>query len=382
MIQKNTVIVCGDVISNILGDIRSFGELGYYVYVVWLNPCHIPHTPKDSKYISEFYEFANIEAGMDFLQKKFQNNTSTKYLLSVGADDIMAYLNRNYEIFSKLFVFFHWKSPDYLRLMQKEEMCSVAEKVGLKVPKLRIVDISESTPIPDIQFPIFIKAANSLSPTWKAQTKICENKDDLLAYYKTHLGKSVICQEFVKKKTEYHVEGISLNYGEHVYIPIQGKYFRAPDNGYGSYQYLEPYNYGEDLYNKLVSLMKETHYTGVFEIEFLETEDGKLYFLEINFRYTAFHHCLVKMGVNLSKIWADYEYTGTFKPIPKNRIKPYHIIMNEFLDVQQIKEIPHYNLFHWCKDILHTDGFYVFDRHDIKPFLFYIYDSVFTKYRK
>ena len=167
------------------------------------------------------------------------------------------------------------------------------------------------------------------------------------------------------------LEGLSINNGEEVFIPVQGEYLRLMTGEYGSWKQNEVYCLGDDLKCKIQEVLKTIAYTGVFEAEFLKDNDDKLYFLEINFRHTQYNHALTDMGVNLSKIFVESMLNGRLCVDDKLSIKSPHLVMNESKDFSYIRMM-NISLWKWCLDVVKTNSFYIYDRRDIRPFINYI----------
>ena len=60
----------------------------------------------------------------------------------------------------------------------------------------------------------------------------------------------------------------------------------------------------EELCEKVRKLMGKTKYNGIFSIDFLIGRDGKTYFLEVNYRNSAWSYPSTCAGVNLPVLWA------------------------------------------------------------------------------
>ena len=51
-------------------------------------------------------------------------------------------------------------------------------------------------------------------------------------------------------------------------------------------------------------MIKEIHYTGNFEVEFLVNNNDELVFLEINFRFPLSNYACTYGGINMPFLWA------------------------------------------------------------------------------
>lgn len=75
-------------------------------------------------------------------------------------------------------------------------------------------------------------------------------------------------------------------------------YYRLRPDSYGGYEFLFPFK-DEILAEKISKLLKVTHFSGIFDIEFLIGEDDELYFMEINFRNSGCSYACTDGGFNL-----------------------------------------------------------------------------------
>ena len=105
--MKNIII--GRNYGNVLGQIRNFGEVGMNPIVIWYG--NDEHSPKDSKYVSEFFEVGSIEEGVDLLLNKFAVK-GEKHLLSTDNDGFVMELNDRFDELAEYFYFYNGCSRD------------------------------------------------------------------------------------------------------------------------------------------------------------------------------------------------------------------------------------------------------------------------------
>ena len=55
---------------------------------------------------------------------------------------------------------------------------------------------------------------------------------------------------------------------------------------------------------RIKKLMKKTQYSGIFSVDLLIGKDERIYFLEVNFRNSAWSYPSTCAGVNLPVLWA------------------------------------------------------------------------------
>ena len=368
----DTIIVFDISKSNALGQVRSFGEIGYSPILIIVKDDNYNYAA-DSKYLKAVYEVSSVAAGVELLQiDLLPQYSSDRVFISTGNDGVIAALNINFDVSDKLF-FFNAGSKGALPIfMGKERLCEIAEQCNLKSPKTQVVQVGE-IPI-SIKYPVFTKALDSFDfHGWKNTEKVCYNENDLKNVYDSLKVSRILLQEYIEKENEYILQGVSINGGEEVFIPIEGGYYRLPDNAYGSYLYFNEFRQGSHLYDSIRRMMRIIKYTGIFEAEFIVEKGSKrLYFLEINFRHTLWNHTFTSMGVNLNKIWKESVTSGHLVTGVIEIKKQPFVLMNESEDFKRTV-LPHkIKLFSWLKDVKNADGFVLWDKMDRKPFWSYI----------
>jgi hypothetical protein len=78
----------------------------------------------------------------------------------------------------------------------------------------------------------------------------------------------ILLQEYIVKKDELPIEGISLRGGDEIVLLGRTVYYRLQEDSFGTYRYVEPFS-NPELELKIKQLIKRFQYTGAFEIEFL-----------------------------------------------------------------------------------------------------------------
>lgn len=358
-----TVIVFGQFCWNSLGQIRCFGEIGLKSHVIWIN--NDLFTPQQSRFVESFHSFSTYDEGYEFILTTF-NDPQKKYLISVDSDGLVSLLDQHYDELKDRFYFFNaGKQGRLTSFMIKDQQIQLAKHYGLQVPKTEIV---KRGVLPQkLDYPIFTKSLNSFSFGWKSNAIICRNENELLKAFEKIKDESILLQEFVEKDNEVAIEGISYNDGLDVYMPIQGEYLRIEDGGFGTWKKNEIYHLGDDLKKKIQDIMLYIGYNGVFEIEFLRDKNGRLYFLEINFRHTQYNHALAVMGVNLCHLFALSQIQGELG-LDKIDIKSPSITMNDYREYKKYIKTGRMSLFKWFGDIRKTDSFYFYDKKDKRFF--------------
>lgn len=354
------VIIIGEHLYNTLGQVRCFGEIGIRPIIIWATPS--VYTPAFSRYVGRFFQVSDPEEGVRLMLSQF-GNKGRRYVVSTDSDHVMSILDREYDSLSGSFCFFNAGGPGRLsRYLEKYEQCSLAGELGFRVPKTWKV---RSGMIPgDLSFPVFAKAADSFDYHWKDLARIIRSREELTAYYDSLPPVEVLLQEFIEKKNELAVEGVSFQGGKELYLPIQGEYIRLPKDGFGTYKRNEAYKAGEELKENIRKMMSRIGYSGVFEMEFLIGQDDALYYLETNFRQTQYNHALADMGANLSRVWYRSCLSGRLETDGEAVRKSPSLVLNEPKDFKTYVATGKIGRWAWLKDVMNADSYYFLDRKD------------------
>lgn len=375
MIQRNNIggiIVIGQHCFNTLGQVRSFGELGFYPIVIWIN--HMSQTPEGSVYIKEFHSFDSFSEAIDFIIINYSCK-GKKYFISTDSDGVIASLDEKYDILKNDFFFFNAGSQGRLSAyMPKIEQIKLAEKHGLNVPHTELLNTGN---VPQkLKYPIFTKSPDCFGVSWKESALICRNEAELKEAYKKIPKGEILLQEYIEKDNEVAIEGISSEGGDVLFLPIQGEYIRLPEGKFGTYKRNEHYNLGEEMFMRIQAILKEIRYSGIFEIEFLKDKNGELYFLEINFRHTQYNHAFTVMGMNFCQIWMEL-CLGNKKILNEIYLtKDPSYVMNERRDIKEYLLTGKVGLMKWIKDLIKADCYYSFDKKDLRYSLYWVKNSI------
>ena len=72
----------------------------------------------------------------------------------------------------------------------------------------------------------------------------------------------------------------------------------------------------QPLIDNLIKFVASLNYEGLYDVDLIETADGKMYFVELNMRFGASGYAVTQSGVNLPGMFADYMLLN--KPIDMN----------------------------------------------------------------
>ena len=265
---------------NPLGVVRSLGEEG--VRPIAILVCKgKPHLINNSKYLGKLHLVKTVDEGYDVLMSSYANEERKPFIYTCS-DDIESFVDQHYDALVPHFFFFNaGEQGRVTRMMEKKEMIRMAVECGIDIPKTEVVKVGELPKA--LRYPILTKAVISTIANWKSNVHICHNEEELKEAFKTIKGEEIILQEYIEKKNELCLDGVSINGGEEVYLPIQSEYIRFTPSAYGNFIYFQRYKESE-LLPKIQAMFKKTGFSGVFSMEFLRDSNDNFYFLEINFR--------------------------------------------------------------------------------------------------
>lgn len=203
------------------------------------------------------------------------------------------------------------KAGEISRLMDKNVQKKLAKEFSLPVlDSVLIKSANGKFTLPDdIVYPCFIKP-NVSAKGRKSRMMKCDSRE-MLSHVLEDLGKTgdfeILVETYADIKAEYSLLGVSTPEGA-----ILPGCFRAVHGGHRERKGVALT--GETLYpSKLKPLIEQCsaftaslEYTGLVDIDLIETRDGSLYFVEINFRAGASMHAFTRSGINMAAMYADY----------------------------------------------------------------------------
>lgn len=380
LLNHKFVLFCEDH-YNPLGVLRSLGEEGIPTDVILVAGDHPATLIPNSKYAREggVYVVQSIEEGYRQLISHYKNVVEKTFVISCS-DDIESYLDLHYDELQKSFYFFDGGSQGQItKVMEKNEMCRLAIECGLDIPKTEELRVGELPKA--LRYPVMTKSVISTTANWKSNVHICQNEQELLDAYKSINGERINVQEFIVKKNELCIDGLSINGGEELYMPIQSSYLRFSPKSYGNYVLFEDYKEHE-LYNKIQELFKKTKFSGIFSIEFLRDQDDHFYFLEINFRNSTWSYAHTVEGINLPVIWAKSVLAGHLDVTDVKIKKVPFTGLVEYADFKESVLHRKVSLKQWLKEFKSCDCCFTYNKKDPKPFRKYIKAEIWRMTKK
>ena len=350
--------------GNALGVIRSIAEGGINPILILLeDETHLPLLIK-SKYLTIVHRALSYVEAIDLLIYTYGDESHEPFVYTCD-DAVQSVIDNRYEDLKDKFYFFNAGEAGRInRLMNKHEICLIAEKCGCLIPKQEIV---ETGVLPKtLRYPIITKTLMSIMGAGKGDVYICHNEDELKTAYTQIKSPKLLLQEYIHKKNELAIEGLSIDGGREVYIPYVISYFRATEKEYGHYMYCEPLT-DKKLNAQLTAIIQECHYTGCFEIELLKDQEDNLWFLEVNFRYSLWNYAVTFGGINYPLTWAQSILDNHIKKLKKAVMKPYFTALSEGGDFGQSVVMKKNSLWSWLKDVHNADMLYLYNPKDPCP---------------
>lgn len=363
-LKNRTFIVFAEEHYNPLGVIRSLGEAGF-------NPIAIiikggPHLASKSKYLSKVYYVENREHGLKILLKEY-SGCMEKVFVYACDDTTEEFLDNHYEELKEDFIFYNaGKAGRVTEFLNKETIWNLALKHGLNF--LEAVAVKKDEIPENLEYPIITKAIDSTVGGWKNDMFICHDQLELKAAYAKIQSPEVMLQKYIVKKNEYCLEGFSCNHGEQVFIAIESVYNYKLPMSYSPYMTVNNFSNKNNVFRGLKEMFREIGFEGIFEVEFLEAEDGILYFGEINFRNSTWSYASTCAGMNLPVLWAEAMLEGKLPENCFNKIpEPGFTAMVELTDFKERVIKRKYSPIKWIQDLKRCQCKYYIGRNDLKP---------------
>lgn len=374
LVRDRIHIIFGPPSRNSLGIIRSLGREGIRPVVVTLpRPKFLPFVA--SRYVKEIHIENDLDKCVDYIIEKYGLG-GKKCFLHLTNDPIMQECDKRYDELKDLFYLFHGEGQGALsRYFGKKVQCDLAKACGLPTPGYEVVARGEMPQT--LHYPIYVKCMDSFG-AWKEDMEICRTPEELREAYNHLVSDQWLMQDFIDKQTEVSLQGISVRGGEQVYMPYKKAYTRLRDKDYGTYMYYDANDLPDSLIDGIRRVIRAIHFSGCFEIEFLQDKQGNLFFLEINLRYSGSNQGMDCGGVNLPLEWALSELTGSIDESAISLRGERFYVMNDFLDIPLMLH-GKVSFFKWLHDFWRADCYYVLDWRDLKPPLVYGYNCVCRK---
>jgi predicted ATP-grasp superfamily ATP-dependent carboligase len=203
-------------------------------------------------------------------------------------------------------------------LVDKARFVRLAEELGLPVPSTRVLSPSSASPDSslDLRYPLVIKPLTRRAEHWAsvsgaAKAVHVKTPEDLHLLWPSIVdaGQPLLAQEAIPgPETRIESYHAYVDAGGSIVAEFTGCKLRTYPAVYGYSTALEITENPEvtELGRRLVEALS---FRGVLKCDFKRTPSGELALLEINPRYTLWHHLAAKAGLNVPAIVYD-DLTG------------------------------------------------------------------------
>ena len=369
------ILLCEDH-YNPLGICRSLGEVG--ITPIPIVSGKYSFLIKHCKYVKKMHRVKTMEEGLKLLLSVYGNEREKPFVFT-SSDNGASILDANYEKLKDKFYFFNAGCEGRINYyMDKNHICDLAVKCGIDKPKGETLKKGQMPT--SLNYPVFTKVTKSTLGGWKDDVFICQTEAELKEAYKQIKADELLVQEFIEKKNEICFDGFSINGGNEIWMPYTADYLRFTPKSFGVYMLMEPHN-NPKLVEKVQNILKEVHYSGIFEVEILVDKKGNLYFLEVNFRNSTWSYAYTFGGLNLPYQWAKSTLEGHIDySSAVVRTKPF-TAMSEFEDFGQNLRYKFVSWRKWWSEFRNCDCHYTYNPKDKTPFYYALYHAVIQKFQ-
>lgn len=360
--MKNKVIVFAQEHYNPLGLIRSLGENG-------INPIFISVKRKGpvaclSRYVSVCHHVDSVEQGFELLIREYGKEKVKPYVL-FSDDMCIGYVDQHYDEVKDKFICYNAGCQGRINeFMDKQTILDMAKKHGFDILESVVVKSGE---IPSgLKYPVITKDISPTAGGWKSDVYICHSEDELREASQKITSPEIQIQPFVDKKNEFAIEGFAVNRGKEVFFGTALTWKYLIPGYYSPYHDVTMFK-DKELGEKIRSLFEEIGFEGIFEVEFIIDKDDTYYFLEANFRASAWNYSSTVASMPLSYLWVKSMEAGHIDPADEKEFEDF-TDMCEVIDYGIRVDGGKVSLVEWLRDFKAAKGTYYYNEKDMAPF--------------
>lgn len=330
--EKPRVVIAGRNYGSNLCTARALGTAGYEVEILRIfqakpklrNIMKMLKPDAYSQYVKAYHVCVTRRRSKRMIEKLIRIADPDRKMLLLAADDYVANTVDDYldELTDYYMVPNVNNTPGEInRLMSKEVQKVLAKEAGLPVlNSCLIVSENGEFEIPEtVSYPCFIKPNISKNGS-KTKMKKCESEEELretLTEYCEKKDIEMLVEDFVDIQREFSILGVSTKEGV-----IGPGFFGAKEGGHAGRRGVAltgevvPASMEQKLIDDICQFIGTLNYEGLFDVDLIQTADGKMYFVELNLRFGGSGYAITASGVNLPGMFADYMLMN--KPIDMN----------------------------------------------------------------
>lgn len=349
---------------NPLGQIRSFGEMG--IFPVYISIKRRYEVATKSKYISKLHRVDSVEEGYSLLLREYGNFDKDHLPFIVFSDDkSVGFFDLHFNEWKDKFITFNaGKEGRINQFMDKYNVQQLAKKYGFNVLTSYVINKGDVLP-DDLWYPIITKDISPNSGNWKSDVFICNDKDELIDAMDKIASPTILIQHFVDKQNEMALEGYTILNGEEMHVVTQMTWKYLIQGYYSPYHNVTMFT-ARDIEYKLKAMFKEIGFEGIFEVEFLIDKDGTMYFMEINFRASAWNPTGLIAGMPLAYLWVKGMSNGEIDTTDRKEFEDF-TSMSEIIDYGKRVEGGMVSIAEWLRDFKNAKCTYIYNSNDQGP---------------
>ncbi len=236
----------------------------------------------------------------------------------------LLFVSRNRSRLQDAFRFVVPQAETVEQLADKARFAALADRLALPVPRTRLLPLGQAISGPnhdDLQFPLVVKPAHR-DEVWESAEGTKAVRVDSLAGLATladrhpRAGSTFVVQQLVggpeSAIESYHVY---VDRAGEVVGEFTGRKLRTLPALYGHTTALTT-TQSQDVLDLGRKIVQALDFTGVAKIDFKRSPTGQLFLLEINARFSLWHHVGARIGVNIpALVYADL--AGGLRPEPR-----------------------------------------------------------------
>ena len=359
-------IIIGDSTHNTLSIVRSLGiEKIPFILILKCedDTCNV----LKSKYVKR-NQVHRIEKIIECLDILNAYNQEDKTYLICTFDEAAEWVDKHENDLYRRFVT-PCRGRNIGNLFNKAEQCKLAEQCGLTVPKSTIFHRSEGFKENVIAYPLLLKPLISTGGE-KSDIHICYNRTEVdEALSNNSHCQQFIVQEFIDKEYELDCIGVATDNDIILSGAVRKIRHYPPLTGAGAYGKFLPISMTDVNVEGVKKVISHSGYPGPFSVEFIHTQDGRNYFMEVNFRNEGLAQVATSAGTNLHAKYIDESY-----PLDLDKVKSIYM-MNYSIDYLHVKE-GRISKWRWWCDFLRTECFINASLADPMPVLYHYLQKI------
>jgi len=347
-------VVFGRNYSSNLCISRSLGIAGHEVEMIRLTSKRIRY--KDlfrqsfpeahSIYTKAFYTCSQANNGTRVFELLMELADTEHKKCLFPTDDVSAYIaDQHYDELKEYYYLpdIDKQAGKIIKFMDKALQKDIAIECEVNVPEGYMIRIANgSYEIPQqLTYPCFIKP-NVSRRTSKKRMRVCNTQMELkeeLDSIAAETELDILVEEYIPIKNEISILGISCS-GEAFcaggfVAEMTGNSARRGVSAKGR---MLSYEDSIMIFDMVKPLFNKINYTGLFDIDLIESENGDIYFIEINFRYGASGYAITQCGNNLPEMMLSYMRDGELPKIDESKIKGDKTFVSEKILVEEYEE--------------------------------------------